>query len=143
LNRLNLMASDITKCTLAELSTAIKARRISSVEATEACFTEINRWQPVINCCINLDAEMALSSARAADNEIVAGKWRGPLHGVPVAFKDIFARSGKRVTFGSKIYANYVAQRTATVIARLEQSGSVLLGGLNMGEFAISPTGHN
>ncbi len=137
------MVPDITQLTLAELGDAMRTRRISSVEATKACLAEVDRWQPVINCCINLDPAAALTRARAADQEIGSGNWRGPLHGVPIAFKDMFARSGKRVTFGSKIYANYVASRTATVIDRLEQAGSVLLGGLNMGEFAISPTGHN
>lgn len=137
------MPSELTSLSVAELGAAIQARRVSSVEATSACLAEIERWQPVINCFIHLDAEGALASARKADAEIAADGWRGPLHGVPIAFKDMFARAGKRVTYGSKIYANNIADRTATVIERLEGAGSVLLGGLNMGEFAISPTGHN
>lgn len=135
--------AEIADLTLEALSSAIRERRISSTEATLACIARIEAWQPHSNCFINWSGEEALCAAAAADKAIAAGEWRGPLHGVPVGFKDMFARAGKRVTFGSKLYADHVATTTATAIERLEHAGCVLLGGVNMGEFANSPTGHN
>lgn len=137
------MSADIAALTLDALSEHIRLGRVSSVEATRACLAQVERWQPVINCFIDLAADEALRAAARADREIASGGWRGPLHGVPIAYKDMFARSGKRVTFGSKAQPDFVATTTATVIERLERAGAILLGGLNMGEFAISPTGHN
>jgi aspartyl-tRNA(Asn)/glutamyl-tRNA(Gln) amidotransferase subunit A len=135
--------ADVANLTLEALSEAIRERRMTSTEATRACLAQIEAWQPHSNCFINWSADEALAAAAAADEEIAAGRMRGPLHGIPVAFKDMFARAGKRVTFGSRLYANHVATTTATAIERLERAGCVLLGGVNMGEFANSPTGHN
>ena len=137
------MSAEVADLTLEALSEHIRERRISSVEATRACLARIERWQPHVNCFVTLAADDALAAAAEADRQIGAGSWRGPLHGVPIAFKDMFARKGKRVTFGSSARANFVATTTATVLERIESAGGVLLGGLNMGEFAISPTGHN
>lgn len=137
------MSEELAGLTLEALSEQIRLRRVSAVEATRACLAQIEGWQPEINCFIALAADEALQAAAQADREIAAGGWRGPLHGVPMAYKDMFARTGKRVTFGSKAQAALVATTTATVIERLERAGAILLGGLNMGEFAISPTGHN
>jgi len=137
------MSTDVAGLTLEALSEEIRQRRVSSVEATQACLAQIERWQPAINCFIGLAADEALESAARADREIAADGWRGALHGVPIAYKDMFARSGKRATFGSKVRGDFIATTTATVIERLDRAGAILLGGLNMGEFAISPTGHN
>lgn len=137
------MSDDISSLTLEALSVRLRERRISSEEATRACLAQVERWQPEINCYIDLAADDALEAAARADRDIAAGQWRGPLHGVPIAYKDMFARKGRRVSFGSKAQADFVATSDATVIERLEHAGAVLLGGLNMGEFAISPTGHN
>jgi aspartyl-tRNA(Asn)/glutamyl-tRNA(Gln) amidotransferase subunit A len=134
---------DVTALSLAALSDAIRSRRLSSLEATQACLKAIDRLQPMLNCFISVEAEDALRDATQADREIAAGKWRGPLHGVPVAHKDMFYRAGKVSTCGSGIYHDRVATVTSTLQARLAGAGAIYLGGLNMSEFAAGPTGHN
>ena len=137
------MGNDISAMTLTALSVALKQRKISAVEATRACLTEIEKNQPRINCFISIEAEAALEQASQADREIGQGKWRGALHGVPLAHKDMFYRAGKVSTCGAKIYRNQTATVTATVHERLGAAGALYLGGLNMAEFAAGPTGHN
>lgn len=137
------MSADIRSLSLAELASALKTRRISSVEATRACMSAIERAQPRLNCFISVEPEAALAQAKQADHEIAKGAWRGPLHGVPFAHKDMYYRAGKISTCGAKIRRNYVAKVTATVQERLAAAGALYLGGLNMSEFAAGPTGHN
>lgn len=137
------MSADILNLSLAELASALKTRRISSVEATRACLSAIERAQPRLNCFISVEPEAALAQAGQADHEIAKGAWRGPLHGVPFAHKDMYYRAGKVSTCGAKIRRNYVAKVTATVQERLAAAGALYLGGLNMSEFAAGPTGHN
>lgn len=122
---------------------AIRTRRISSVELTSACIQRIERLQPTLNCFISLQADEALAAARRADSEIANGVVRGPLHGVPLAHKDMLYRAGKVTTCGSKIRKDFVPSYTATVHTRLEAAGALNLGTLNMAEFAFGPTGHN
>ncbi len=137
------MAGDVLELGAFDAARALRRKEVSAVEVVRACLAEIEKRQPSINCFISWDAEAALEAARAADRDAAAGKWHGPLHGVPLAWKDMFLRRGRVSTFGSKICRDFVATTTATVIERLESAGAILLGGLNMGEFAISPTGHN
>jgi aspartyl-tRNA(Asn)/glutamyl-tRNA(Gln) amidotransferase subunit A len=137
------MSGDPTALSLAELATAIRQKRISSREATEAALERIARWQPQLNCFIRLDAEPALAAADAADRELASGRARGKLHGVPLAHKDMYYRAGTVATCGSKIRRNYVPETTATALARLDAAGALQLGTLNMAEFALGPTGHN
>jgi aspartyl-tRNA(Asn)/glutamyl-tRNA(Gln) amidotransferase subunit A len=135
--------NDIVAMTLAEVSAAIRQRQLSSLEATKACVAWIEQCQPLTNAFISLEAETALAQAAQADLEIAAGRSRGPLHGVPLAHKDMFYRSGKVSTCGSKVCRDRVATVTATVHERLTTAGALYLGGLNMSEFAAGPTGHN
>ncbi|MBI4182650.1 MAG: amidase [Proteobacteria bacterium] len=128
---------------LCEAAGAIRDGRLTSLRATEACLARIERWQPRLNAFIAIEAEEALAMARARDMELAEGRVRGPLHGVPLAHKDMFYRQGKVSTGGSKIRRNWVADRTATVIERLAAAGAVQLGTLHMVEFAAGPTGHN
>jgi aspartyl-tRNA(Asn)/glutamyl-tRNA(Gln) amidotransferase subunit A len=137
------MSRDITELTLCELSAAISRREISSLEATKASLAAIENAQPRLNCFISIERQDALAAATRADSEMAAGRRRGPLHGVPMAHKDMFYRSGKVVTCGAKIRRDFVADTTATVHERLDAAGAVCLGGLNMSEFAVGPTGHN
>lgn len=137
------MSSDVTGLTLWELSAAISRREISSVEATRASLAAIEDQQPRLNCFISIDAEGALVAAARADAELGSGARRGPLHGVPMAHKDMFYRAGKITTCGAKIRRDFVADTTAAVHERLDAAGAVYLGGLNMSEFAVGPTGHN
>jgi aspartyl-tRNA(Asn)/glutamyl-tRNA(Gln) amidotransferase subunit A len=134
---------DIALWDLSEVADAIAARRISSVEATEACLTRIEVWQPRVNAFLRVYRNKALAHARAMDAELAAGKRRGPLHGVPMAHKDMYYRKGELSTGGSAIRKEWVAPVTATVLKKLDSAGVVELGFLNMAEFAAGPTGHN
>lgn len=128
---------------LTAIADAIAGGRITSVEATEACLARIDLWQPRVNAFLRVYREKALAQARAMDAELAAGKRRGPLHGVPVAHKDMYYRKGEVSTGGSKIRGDWVAPVTATVLNKLDAAGVVELGFLNMAEFAAGPTGHN
>jgi aspartyl-tRNA(Asn)/glutamyl-tRNA(Gln) amidotransferase subunit A len=135
--------SDPALLDLSEIADAIAVRRISSVEATQACLNRIKAWQPEVNAFIRLDEEEALSTAAARDAELAAGKSRGKLHGVPLAHKDLLYRKDKVTTAGSKILRDVKADQTSTLLERLDAAGAVDLGTLNMSEFAAGPTGHN
>ncbi len=128
---------------LTAIADAIAARRITSVEATEACLARIDAWQPRTNAFLRVYKEKALAQAKAMDAELAAGKSRGPLHGVPMAHKDMYYRKGELSTGGSAIRRDWVASVTATVLGKLDAAGVVELGFLNLAEFAAGPPGHN
>src|SRR5260221_10872129 len=111
--------TDLTALSLCALAAMIKRREVSSVDATRACLDAIDAQQPRINCFIGVEADAALAAAARADQELAAGIWRGPLHGVPMAHKDMFYRAGKVSTCGSKIRRDHVAETTAAVHERL------------------------
>ena len=134
---------DIALWDLSEVADAIAAKRISSAEATEACLARIEVWQPRVNAFLRLYKDKALAQARAMDAELAAGKRRGPLHGVPMAHKDMYYRKGEVSTGGSAIRKDWIAPVTATALEKLDAAGVVELGFLNMAEFAAGPTGHN
>ena len=135
--------TDISELSLVEVATAIREKRLSSVEVTQACLARINAIGPSLNAFISVEAQAALEAAAAADADLAAGNIKGPLHGVPLAHKDMFYRQGKISTCGSRIRRNFSPDRTATVLSRLDAAGALDLGGLNMSEFAAGPTGHN
>lgn len=126
-----------------EVAAAIAAKTVSSREATQSCLDRIARFHPRLNAFMAIEADAALSAADTADRELAQGKSRGPLHGVPMAHKDMYYETGKISTCGSKIRRDFVASTTSTAIARLQQAGSIRLGTLQMSEFAYGPTGHN
>jgi len=134
---------DLALRDLSEIADAIAAGRVTSVQATEACLARIATWQPRTNAFLRLNKEKALEQARAMDKELAAGNRRGPLHGVPMAHKDMYYRAGELSTGGSAIRRNWVAPVTSTVLQKLDAAGVVELGFLNMAEFAAGPTGHN
>ena len=135
--------SDIAKMNLKDLAAAIKRRKVSSVEVTRALLARIDQWQPALNAFARVEAEDALKAAKAADRALAAGKAKGPLHGVPVAHKDMYYSKGKLAECGSKIRKGWIAPATATAVERLEAAGTFRLGAVNMVEFAYGPTGHN
>jgi aspartyl-tRNA(Asn)/glutamyl-tRNA(Gln) amidotransferase subunit A len=128
---------------LTEIAAAIAAKQVSALEVTRACLARIEAWQPRINAFITLEAEPALEAAARADAALARGTLLGPLHGVPLAHKDMFARAGTAASGGSRILGELVAGDTATVLERLASAGAISLGRLNMSEFAAGPTGHN
>lgn len=137
------MTTDPALLSLTELAAAIRERKVSSVEATKACLARIASWQPVINAFVRVEAEDALEMAAAADAALARGEAKGPLHGVPLAHKDMYYTKGKVAGCGSKLREGWVAPVTATVVERLEAAGAFRLGALHMAEFAYGPTGHN
>ena len=137
------MAGEITGLTLVEVADAIAAKRLSAVEATQACLDQVAATQPRTNAFIRLEADTALAQARAADAAQAKGDALGKLHGVPLAHKDMYYRAGKVSTCGSLIRREFVPDVTATAIEKLDAAGAIHLGGLNMAEFASNPTGHN
>ena len=124
--------------TASQLSNLIETKEVSPVEATEAYLDRIEEVDPKLNSYITITGEQAVESARQAEQEIAAGKHRGPLHGVPMAVKDQFNTAGVLTTGGSSILQDNVPSEDATVIAKLKEAGAVMLGKLNMSEFAMA-----
>ena len=128
--------------TIANAAEALRAGRVSSVELTTAAISRMDRHNG-LRAFITITAEQALQQARLADSERSSGTDRGPLHGIPIAVKDLFATKGVRTTGGSKIYENFIPQTDATVVTRLQAAGAVMLGKLNMHELAYGITSAN
>jgi aspartyl-tRNA(Asn)/glutamyl-tRNA(Gln) amidotransferase subunit A len=135
--------SDQAILSLSEAAEALGRRKVSSVELTRACIDALSTRGTELNCVAGTDPERALAAAAVADAEIAAGRRRGPLHGVPLAHKDMFYRAGRVSACGSRIRADFVATETATVLERLDAAGALDVARLNMVEFAYGPTGHN
>ncbi|MDW8342044.1 MAG: amidase [Geminicoccaceae bacterium] len=133
----------ILDLTLAELARAIRAGAISACAATEASLAALETHGRALGAVARLWPERALARAEELDRERAAGRLRGPLHGVPLAHKDMFARAGERDEWGTTVFRDRRAERTASVIERLDAAGAVDLGRLNMVEFALGITGHN
>src|SRR5438874_2414227 len=129
-------AQDTVHMTLEAAAEAVRARRLSPTSLVEACLARIEMLEPRLNAFITVTAALAREQAREAEREIAAGRYKGPLHGIPVAVKDLFATSGIRTTAGSRILAKWVPSEDATVVRRLREAGAVLLGKLGLHEFA-------
>ena len=119
-----------------ELSAAIRARRISCVEVTEAYLARLERLDRTLHCVVHLCPERALEQARALDAELDAGRWRGDLHGIPWGVKDLMAVPGTPTTWGAKPFALQELQETAAVVERLDAAGAVLIAKLSVGALA-------
>ncbi len=133
---------DIPFLTATELSNLIAAREVSPVEAAEAYLDRIDDLDFQFNSYLTVSRGEALRAAREAEDEIMRGNIRGPMHGVPIAVKDQMWTKGIRTTGGSRILADFVPDEDATVIAKLKDAGAVLLGKTNLSEFAITPFSH-
>src|ERR1700722_18951994 len=129
--------SEIAFKSAAELAPLIKARKLSPVEVVRACLDRIAAVNPKVNAFITVTGDQALEQARKAEREIAAGHYRGPLHGVPYAPKDLLATKGIRTTNGSKATSDWIPDHESTVTARLNQAGAILVGKLNLLEFAM------
>ena len=122
--------------TISELAQRLRRREVSPVEITQECLERIERLNPALNAFITVMGESALAEARNAAAEIRRGEWRGPLHGVPVALKDLIDTAGVRTTAASSLYKDRVPHQDAEVVRRLRQAGAVILGKNNLHEFA-------
>jgi aspartyl-tRNA(Asn)/glutamyl-tRNA(Gln) amidotransferase subunit A len=128
--------TDLHFLTIAEAASSIERRQLSPVTLTRALLDRIAAIDPQLNAYLLVTAEQALDQARAAEAEIMAGNYRGPIHGIPFALKDIYCTAGIRTTSHSQTRADYVPDFDATSFAKLHQAGSVLLGKLATHEFA-------
>jgi aspartyl-tRNA(Asn)/glutamyl-tRNA(Gln) amidotransferase subunit A len=137
------LESNALQMTLTEAAQAIASKRISSLELTQAAISRARALQPKFNAFVRFDETEALAAASACDEELSRGTSRGPLHGVPLAHKDMFYREGKVSTCGSQLREKWVADTTATVLRKLDAAGAIQIGTLNMTEFAYGPTGQN
>ncbi len=128
-------ANGLAKLTLHEASALVQRREVSPVELTKACLARIEQYESKINAFITLTSKQALEQARVAEAEIMVGRWRGPLHGIPIALKDNIDTAGIRTTAASAVFVDRIPTEDAEVVKRLKQAGAVLLGKLNMTEF--------
>ena len=133
----------MTEWTLTSLADAIRTRRISSVEAVQARLDRIAKLDGALRSFIAVDGEGAMAAARALDADAAAGRWRGPLHGVPVAYKDLCHVAGLPTSCGTKTPDYFRGPHECTVVVRLREAGAVTLGKLNMTELALGPFGDN
>jgi aspartyl-tRNA(Asn)/glutamyl-tRNA(Gln) amidotransferase subunit A len=133
-------ADDLGASTLKQASDLIRRREVSPIELTEACLKRIDTYNPSLNAFITITRDQALAAAREMDTEIKKGKWRGPLHGIPIALKDNIDTAGIRTTAASGVFRDRVPAEDAEVVTRLKKAGAILLGKLNLHEFALGGT---
>ena len=119
-----------------ELSAALRKRQLSPVELTQECLKQIEKLNPALNAFIVVTAELAIQQAQRAEDEIAHGKWRGPLHGVPIGLKDLIDTAGIPTTAASALYKHRIPTQNAEVVEKLEGAGAVLIGKQNLHEFA-------
>jgi aspartyl-tRNA(Asn)/glutamyl-tRNA(Gln) amidotransferase subunit A len=127
---------DLAWLSLADASALVRDRKVSAVELTRACLARIAQLNPKLNAFITVTPDRALREAKAADTDIAQKRWRGPLHGIPIALKDLIDTADVKTTAGSAVFADRVPRVDAEVVVRLRDAGAVILGKLNMHEFA-------
>src|SRR5208283_1903776 len=127
--------------TLTEAAEQIRTRRISPVELTRECLSRIERLNPTLNAFITVTADLALEQARRAEGDIMAGNWRAPLHGIPIGLKDLLDTAGVRTTAASNQFRNRVPAEDAELVRQLKRAGAVIVGKLNLHEFAFGGSG--
>lgn len=122
--------------TIADLSQRIRRKEISPLEITRQCLHRIEKVNPLVNAFISVMAESALAEAQAAEDEIAHGRWRGRLHGIPIALKDLIDTAGTRTTSASALHESRVPTEDAEAVRKLRQAGAVIIGKNNLHEFA-------
>jgi aspartyl-tRNA(Asn)/glutamyl-tRNA(Gln) amidotransferase subunit A len=135
--------TETVQLTLEDAAALVREGRVSPADLTEACLARIEAVEPRLNAFVNVTTDLARVQAREATAEIKSGRYRGPLHGIPVAVKDLFATQGIRTTAGSRILADWIPDEDATVVRKLREAGAVLLGKLGMHEFAYGVSSVN
>ena len=130
--------ADIAFAPVTQLSRWIASRALSSERLTRIYLDRIHRFDPKLRCIITLTPELALEEAKRADAEIAAGKYRGPLHGIPYGVKDLLDTANIRTTYGAEPFENRVPKEDSFVVARLKEAGAVLVAKLSMGALALN-----
>ncbi|HEV2389007.1 MAG TPA: amidase [Candidatus Acidoferrales bacterium] len=133
-------SEDLAALTLKQASVLLRRGAASPVDLTRACLERIERHNPALNAFITVTGEQALEDARRMEAEQRRGKWRGPLHGIPIALKDNIDTAGIRTTAASQLFKDRVPPKDAEVVRRLKDAGAVMLGKLNLQEFAYGGT---
>ncbi len=131
---------DLAGLTLRKASELLRTKAASSLDLTRACLARIEKYQPVLNAFITVTGEQALADARMRDAELQRGKSRGPFHGIPIALKDNIDTAGVRTTGASELFKDRVPAEDAEIVRRLKNAGAILLGKLNLHEFAYGGT---
>ncbi len=134
-------ASELCRLTLTEAAALVADKAVSPVELTQACLERIARLDPALNAFITVTRDTALEQARIAEREIASERYRGPLHGIPVALKDLIDTEGARTTAASALFQERVPAEDAAVVRHLKVEGAVLLGKTNLHEFAYGGSG--
>jgi Asp-tRNA(Asn)/Glu-tRNA(Gln) amidotransferase A subunit family amidase len=130
--------ADIAHAPVWKLSRWIESRQLSSERLTQIYIERLHRFDPALRCVITLTEDLALMQARRADAEIAAGKYRGPLHGIPWGVKDLLDTAGIRTTYGAEPFKDRIPVADATVVRRLHEAGAVLLAKLSLGALALN-----
>ncbi|HXP83067.1 MAG TPA: amidase [Bryobacteraceae bacterium] len=131
---------DLGALTLRKASELLRSKAASPVDLTQACLKRIEKYNPAVNAFITVTGESALAAAREMEAEQRRGKWRGPLHGIPIALKDNIDTAGVRTTGASELFKDRVPSEDAEVVRKLKNAGAIILGKLNMHEFAYGAT---
>lgn len=132
--------SDVAGLTVKKASELLRAKKVSSVELTRACLARTQKLQPVLNAYITVTGDQALAEAQKCDEDWHRGRWRGPFHDIPIALKDNIDTAGVRTTGASQLFQDRVPSEDAEVTRRLKSAGAILLGKLNLHEFAYGGT---
>lgn len=135
--------ADLSFLTATELAPLIQSKQLSPVELTKHLLRRIDRFDSILRTFITPLHDSALKQAREAENSIMSGDYKGPLHGVPIGIKDNYHTKGVRTTVGSKLFANFIPNENATTVDKLLGAGAIMLGKQNMHELAAGSTGTN
>jgi len=127
---------------ISQLSELFRDKKLSPIDVTRSCLQKIEQLNPTLNAFISVTADEALKQAVDAEKEIMSGRWRGPLHGVPIALKDLVDTAGIKTTAASGVFQNRIPAEDAPLVRQLKNAGGVIVGKTNMHEFAIGSTSH-
>jgi aspartyl-tRNA(Asn)/glutamyl-tRNA(Gln) amidotransferase subunit A len=126
---------------LSQLAIQIQSKEVSPVEVVNTLLKEIEQKNPSLNAFLTVAESSALESAKQAEQDIVSGNYKGPLHGVPIGLKDLIETEGIRTTMGSKLFKDYIPEKDASLVTHLKNAGAIILGKLHTHEFAYGPVG--
>lgn len=141
--RNNTTLHDIHSIGISQLANKLRSDEISPVELVEDCISRINQINTKLNVFLDFSADGPRHAAKMAEHEMKRGNYRSPLHGIPIAIKDLIDTSEIRTTYGSAIYRNHIPHSDATVVSRLKEAGAIILGKTNLNEFALGVTNEN
>jgi Asp-tRNA(Asn)/Glu-tRNA(Gln) amidotransferase A subunit family amidase len=137
----NAPAAELAALSLTEAGERLRTKRVSSTELTRGCLDRIRALDGDLHAFITVTEQLALEQAHSADEELARGKYRGPLHGIPIALKDLIDTAGIRTTAASRVFANRIPEVDAPIVTQLREAGAVLVGKTNLHEFAYGGSG--